>query len=154
MRQDHDSRRDSKEIRLKVAEFPEGVKDVADLLNTPGGAEAFGAMIRNAKPGPSWMIENVGSIPDVSEHDLTTLDGKVDAAEDLVDILLHQHPIAREKYVKELADRLKCSEAAIKEMLDETLQIRQAYYQQHPQERPWRRDNPNGEGEVIRVDIV
>ena len=138
----------SKEIRLKVAEYPDGFDgDVADLLNTPGGPEAFGAMIRNARPGPSWMIEHVD---DVGGLDLSTVEGKVAATEDLVDMLLHQPPIAREKYVAELAEKLGCSQAAIKETLDETLALRRGYYIQHPQERPWRRADPNGE---VGMDI-
>lgn len=149
--QNHDSRRDSKEIRLRVAEFPEGVHDVADLLNTPGGADAFGAMIRNAKPGPSWMIANVGDVPGVSEHDLTTIDGKVAATEDLIDMLLRQPPIAREKYVVELAEKLECSIEAVKETLDETLAMRRGYYAQHPKERPWRPVDPNGE---VGMDLL
>lgn len=146
-----DSTRDSHEIKRKVAEFPAGFHgDVADLLNTPGGAEVFGAMIRNARDGGSWRIDHLGDIPGVTDHDLSTIDGKVAAVEDMVDMLLHQHPVAREKYITELAAKLECSEEAIKESLDETLQLRQAYYERHPRERPFRRDDPDGE---IGMDI-
>lgn len=146
----NDNGPDPKIVRLKVAEFPKGVKDVADLLNTPGGADAFGAMIRNARPGPSWMISNVGEIPGVTEHDLSTVDGKVAATGDLIDMLLRQPPIAREQYAAELAAKLDCSVAAVKETLDEALALRRGYYAQHPQERPWRHEDPNGE---IGMDI-
>lgn len=120
-------------IQVKVAEFPTGVKDVADLLNTPGGGEAFGAMIRNARDGPLWMIDH---LENVRGHDLTTLQGAVDACEDMVDALLRQPPIARSAYVRALAQRLEVPEIDIRETLDEVLEERAAHYQQHPEDRP------------------
>lgn len=144
--QDDGSRSRPKEVRLKVAEYPAGFQgDVADLLNTPGGSEAFGQMIRNARAGPSWMIGNVGDIPGVTEHDLTTLAGQVDACEDMVDVLLRQPPIARSAYVRELAEKLAVPEREIRQTLNEVLAEREEHYQRHPEERPkpaavWERD--------------
>lgn len=129
------------ELRLKVAEYPEGFQgDIADLLNSPGGGEAFGAMIRNARPGPSWMIKN---LEEVRGHDLTTLQGTVDACEDMVDTLLHQPPIARAAYVRELAQKLEVPEAEIRQTLNQCLKERSEHYQQHPEDRP----------PPIRIDI-
>jgi hypothetical protein len=125
--------RQPRAIRVKVAELPRGVKDVADLLNTPGGGEAFGAMIRNARDGPLWMIDH---LEDVRGHDLTTLQGTVAACEDMVDTLLRQAPIARSAYVRALAEKLEVPEIEIRETLDEVLEQRAAYYQQHPADRP------------------
>lgn len=134
------------ELRLKVAEYPAGFQgDVADLLNTPGGPEAFGMMIRNARPGPSWMIANLGDVEGVSEHDLTTLDGTVAACEDMVDTLLRQPPIARSAYVRELAEKLEVPEREIRQTLNQAIALRAAHYEQHPEDRPlpapvWTRD--------------
>lgn len=129
-------------IRVKVAEFPRGYKDVADLLNTPGGGEAFGDMIRNARDGPLWMIDH---LEDVRGHDLTTLKGTVDACEDMIDTLLRQPPIARSVYVRELAQKLEVPEREIRQTLNQVLAERAEHYERHPEDRPkpaevWERD--------------
>jgi DNA primase len=133
---------DRQPIRVKVAEFPRGYKDVADLLNTPGGGEAFGAMIRNARDGPLWMIDH---LEDVRGHDLTTLKGTVDACEDMIDTLLRQPPIARSVYVRELAQKLEVPEREIRQTLNQVLAERAEHYERHPEDRPkpaevWERD--------------
>lgn len=129
-----DDDRAQHEIRVKVAEYPSGFRgDVADLLNLPGGPEMFGAMIRNARPGPSWMIDH---LEDVRGHDLTTLEGTVDACEDMIDTLLRQPPIARSAYVRELAQKLEVPEREIRQTLNQVVAERGAYYEQHPEERP------------------
>jgi DNA primase len=125
--------RQPRAIRVKVAELPRGVKDVADLLNTPGGGEAFGAMIRNARDGPLWMIDH---LEDVRGHDLTTLQGTVAACEDMVDTLLRQPPIARSAYVRALAQKLEVPEVEIRQTLNQTLAERAEHYQRHPEDRP------------------
>lgn len=140
MTRSNDNTRDSKEIKVRVAEYPPGFRgDVADLLNTPGGPEAFGAMIRNARPGPSWMIAHVG---EVKGHDLTTVDGKVGACEDMIDTLLHQPPIARSAYVRELAECLEVPEREIRQTLNQVLKERAEHYTEHPDDVPTR-PNPS-----------
>jgi DNA primase len=129
-------------VEVKVAEYPEGFRgDVADLLSLPDGPALFGQMIRNARPGPSWMISHVD---EVMGHDLTTTRGQVDACEDMVDVLLRQPPIARSKYVRELAEKLEVPEHEIRQTLNEVVRERRAYYAEHPEDQP--RPNP----ELIR----
>ena len=124
----------SDHIRVKVAEYPEGFQgDVADLLNTPGGPAAFGAMIRNARPGPLWMIDH---LEDTRGHDLSSAYGKDRAAADLVDVLLAQPPIARAEYVRALAARLEVDEREVRQTLNEVLRERGEYYRVHPAEQP------------------
>lgn len=132
---------------IKVADIPPPHKDVADLLTSEGGDAKYEEMIANARPGPSWMIAH---LDDVGHHQLETVEGQVAASHDMVDILLRQHPVARERYAAELAEKLGCSVGAIKETLDEALGLRRAYYERHPTERPWRRSDPDGE---IGMDI-
>lgn len=120
-----------KRFRIKVLELErvldgtEGNADVADLLNRPDGAETFGRLIREARPGPSWMIAH---LDDVRGHDLDTAEGAADACEDIVDALLHTHPVARARYVQELALKLAVPEQAIRQSLNETLRLRREHH--------------------------
>lgn len=121
------------ELIIKVAQIPKPFKDVDELLQSEGGDVAYQAMIADAAPSVSWMIAH---LEDVRGHDLTTAKGAVDAAEDMVDVLLRQHPIARMRYARELAEVLGESIDAVWEMLQDTLTLREAYWTAHPHERP------------------
>lgn len=129
-------------VNVRVAEIPKPYKDVSDLLSSEDGPARYEAMIREAKPGPSWMI---GHIEDVRKHDLTTVTGTVAACEDMVDVLLGQSPIARGVYVRELAEKLDVPEREVRQTLNDVLKAREAHYAQHPADRPkpvpvWARD--------------
>lgn len=116
---------------LKVATMPNGVKDVADLLQSENGPAMYEAMIRNARPATSWMIDHLDT-----RHDLTQPQGKVDACADIVDVLLGQPPVARAAYVKELSEKLGVPERDLRMQLNESVLERGLYYDRHPQERP------------------
>lgn len=116
---------------IKVATLPNGIKDVDQLLNTAGGDAAYEAMIRNALPAPSWMISHLDQ-----RHDLATVKGAVDACEDMVDMLLRQHPIARARYVRELAVKIGEDEADVRRTLNEAIRDRDVHYRAHPEDRP------------------
>lgn len=129
-------------IEVKVAEIPKPYHDICDLLNAEGGDAMYEAMIANARPGPSWMIDH---LDDVRGHDLTRLSGTVEACEDMLDTLIRQPPIARSVYVRELAEKLEVPERDIRQTLNAALLERENYYRQHPDERPkpapvWERD--------------
>ncbi len=129
-------------VNVRVAEIPRPYKDVADLLASNDGAAKYEAMIRNARPGQSWMIAH---LDDVRGHDLTTLEGTVRACEDMVDSLLNQPPIARGQYVRELAEKLEVPEREIRQTLNQVLRERATHYEEHPEDRPkpapvWARD--------------
>lgn len=116
---------------IKVATLPSGIKDVDQLLNSPGGVARYERMIAEAVPAPSWMIGHLDQ-----RHDLDTIKGAVDACEDMVDVLLRQHPIARARYIHELAAKLGEDEADVRRMLNEAIRDRDAYYREHPEDRP------------------
>lgn len=116
---------------IKVATLPLGVKDVDELLRGEGGDAAYEAMIRDAVPAPTWMIGHLDA-----RHDLTTVKGAVDACEDMVDVLLRQHPAARARYMRELAAKIGEDESVIREMLSDAVRDRDHYYREHPDERP------------------
>jgi DNA primase len=123
-------------VELRVAQIPAPSKDVAELLKREGGAAAYEAMIADARPGPSWLIAH---LDDVAGHDLSTVQGEVAACEDMVDVLLRQHPIARSQYVRELAEKLGVGEHEIRQTLNQTVRDRQTFYAEHPEQRPRQR---------------
>lgn len=116
---------------IKVATLPKGVKDVDDLLSSDGGDTAYELMIAEAKPAPSWMISNLDQ-----RHDLTTPYGAADACEDMVDVLLRQPPVARARYVRELAAKIGEDERTVRQTLNEAIRDRDAHYREHPEDRP------------------
>jgi DNA primase len=118
-------------VVLKVATMPTGIKDVADLLNSPGGAARYEQMIRDAKPHVSWMIDHLDH-----RHDLASPVGASDAAADIVDVLLGQPPVARARYVRELAAKLGEDERTIRQTLNDVLRERGEYYRNNPEQKP------------------
>jgi hypothetical protein len=95
------------------------------------GDAAYERMIAEAKPAPSWMISNLDQ-----RHDLRSIKGAVDAVEDMVDVLLRQPPVARARYVRELAAKLGEDERTVRQTLNEAIRDRDAHYQAHPEDRP------------------
>lgn len=120
-------------VEVRVAQIPPPNKDVAELLQSTDGDAQYETMIREARPGPSWMIAH---LDDVRGHDLNTLQGEIAACEDMVDVLLRQHPIARSRYVRELAAKLGVGEREIRQTLNQALREREAYYTANPEQRP------------------
>jgi hypothetical protein len=59
-------------VEVRVAEIPPPNKDVAELLGCECGDAVYAAMLRDARPGPSWMIAH---LDDVGGHDLSNLRG-------------------------------------------------------------------------------
>lgn len=132
----------SHRVTVKVADIPQPYKDVAELLVSSDGPAKYEAMIRNARPGLSWMIAH---LDDVHHRNLKTLEGTVLACEDMVDALLNQPPIARGQYVRELSEKLQVPEREIRQTLNQVIRERTKHYEQHPEDRPkpvavWNRD--------------
>lgn len=118
-------------VVIKVATLPAGVKDVDDLLKLDGGDQAYERMIAEAKPAVSWMIDNLHQ-----RHKLDEPQGAANGVEDLVDVLLRQHPVARFRYARELAARLDVPIEGVWESLQDAILDRERYWQAHPNEKP------------------
>lgn len=118
-------------VVIKVATLPAGVKDVDELLNTAGGDAAYERMIVEAVPAPSWMIGHLEQ-----RHNLTTPNGAEAACEDIIDVLLRQHPVARFRYARELAQILDVPIESVDDMLQNVVLERLAYWRAHPDEKP------------------
>jgi len=111
---------------LRVATFPNGIKDVDQLLNTEGGDARYERMIAEARPGMTWMIDHLDSPELHPGRDLSTPQGAQEAVEDIVDTLARQPAIARMRYVRELAVKLGMPEAQLRQALNETVRERRA----------------------------
>lgn len=117
---------------LKVMEHPAGYDDPADLfLRHPEPEAAWERMVAEAKPAPTWLIGKLHE-----RHDLETVRGQLDACEDMVDVLVRQHPVARHIYARQLAAELGATVESVYEMLSTVVAERQAYWREHPHERP------------------
>lgn len=126
-------------MEVRVAEIPRPYKDVAELLERDDGEARYEAMIREARPGLAWMIAH---LDDVRGHDLASLEGTIAACEDLVEILVQQHPIARGHYVREFAARLGVDEREVRQALNEAV-LRRTRSPSSPPRAP----------RVIRVEV-
>lgn len=116
-----------------------GYKDPADLFeNHPDPGPVWERMIANAKPATSWAIDHLDE-----RHNLTTPNGASDACADMVDALLNQPPVARARYIRELAKKLGEDEHWIRATLNDAIRERGSYYEEHPDEEPSDGDLPN-----------
>jgi hypothetical protein len=116
---------------IRVATLPTGIKDVDQLLSADGGDAQYERMVAEAEPAPLWMIHHLEQ-----RHDLGTVQGAVDACEDMVDVLLRQPPVARARYVRELAAKIGEDEHTVRQTLNEAIRDRDQHYQAHPEDRP------------------
>jgi hypothetical protein len=122
----------TKDTALRIAEVPEPYDDPADLFaRAPNPGALWERMIAEAKPAPTWMIGKLGT-----RHDLETVRGQINACEDMVDVLVRQHPIARHVYARQLAAELAAPLESVYEMLDVAVRERLVYWREHPAERP------------------
>jgi len=95
-------------------EYPEGTKDVDDVL-TKLGPDAFAAMLATARPHTSWVIQNVDSFGPTLE----TPEGQQEAAELLLEMLASLPVIERAARVKEFAQRCGITEDLLRKALNE-----------------------------------
>ena len=121
-----------KSAQLRVMEHPPGYDDPADLfLRHPNPGEAWEKMIREAKPAVSWMISKLDA-----RYDLESPTGASDACYDMVDMLLRHPPVARARYVRELAAKIGEDERTVRQTLNEIVKERGDYYAAHPEDVP------------------
>lgn len=111
-------------IRVKVFEYPEGVKDVDEVLSKLG-ADAFAQMLATARPHTSWVIQHVDSFGPTLE----TPEGQQEAAELLLEMLACLPVIERAARVKEFAQRCGITEDLLRRALNEIYAKR--YPQRH-----------------------
>jgi DNA primase len=101
-------------IRLKVATFPPGYKDVCDLLAS-GQDALYERMIAEAKPASAWAIDHVEDLG----PDLSTPEGQQEAAELLLEMLAALPVLEREARVKQFAQRMEIQEHVLRKALNE-----------------------------------
>ncbi len=98
-------------LNVKVARLPSG-QDPADLIRSEGGSDAWKKAIKDAKDIIAFLL-------DVLEERMPERDRFRRAVETVVLPFVSDaaSPIAREQYVREIAERLKVSESAVSETL-------------------------------------
>lgn len=98
-------------LHVKVARLPSG-QDPAELIRSEGGTEAWKKAIKDAKDIIAFLL-------DVLEERMPERDRFRRAVETVVLPFVSDtaSPIAREQYVREIAERLKVSESAVAETL-------------------------------------
>lgn len=135
------------EPSLRVATVPEPHKDVDDLLRSEDGPAKFEAMVNAARPAPSWMIDHLDT-----RHDLSSPNGAAAATEDMLDLLIRQHPVARFRYARELSTKLGVPLEAVSTMLKDALLEREVHWRTHPFDKPATPRYPNRFPGLTRVD--
>lgn len=116
---DHRAAQKTHRVRLKVATIPKPYKDVDELLRTAGGS-AFERMIAEAQQAPAWMIDNIDS----HGYDLTTIEGKQDVADAMLDTFLSLPAIERGGYIRRLSERMEIPERELRAALNEQYVLR------------------------------
>lgn len=118
-------------LTIKVANMPDGVKDVAELLNSDGGEQAYERMIAEAQPAMVWMVEHIAE-----KYELESLDALEKACDFLVQFLVAEHPVARAKYIEQIAAKLDAPPESVWEAFFDMLDRLTKHYVKHEQQKP------------------
>lgn len=144
---------DEHRVRLKIATIPEPAKDIDELLRTQGDV-AYERMLADARHAPAWMIDNIERHPNMAV-DLTTAEGKQDAA-DALEITLSSLPLVeRYIYVRQLAERLEIPEDVMRQALNDAFKRRTQREATHPRRNtPEQRSGTrSGPSRTASIDI-
>lgn len=95
-------------VTLKTAIIPKPYKDVDELLRSEGGDAKYEHMIATAQPSMAWMVAHIST-----RFDLDALDGLSQATDYLLEFLVAEHPVARAKYIQQIAAKLECPESSV-----------------------------------------
>lgn len=116
-------------LNVKVARLPSG-QDPAELIRAEGGPDAWKRAIKDAKDIITFLL-------DVLEERMPQQDRFRRAVETVVLPFVSDaaSPIAREQYVREIAERLKVSESAVSETLRTVTSDTPRVSQEKPAER-------------------
>lgn len=105
--------------------------DLSELFEKEGpvvGSLLYEEALSIARPAIKWYIDNLDEPAVLEARDAETTatwEGKHQAAEDAVDLLLGLHAIEREHYVHQLAKVLETSPDVLRRALNESVAARQ-----------------------------
>jgi DNA primase len=106
-------------VRLRIMALPDG-KDPDELIRSD--PTAWASLVRAALPVIDFVVQRLEA-----RHDLTTVQGKAAAADEMADVLAGvANPIEQDAYTNEVATRLKVEPEAVRRLLRAKRQRRPA----------------------------